>query len=122
MISRGVLLLMSCSALHAWAGQDSKYPLPSGYAEISPAFNLPASESALQAMRASGNLTAQRLHVWQVFAGLTRSSINAMLPTFLTWYGAGEVFARAPSDTVSVAPRTLNQSFLLPKSRGNASN
>jgi hypothetical protein len=51
---------------------------------------------ALEMIRAEGDLTAQRRHVWSVFLRMTNS--DADTPPFETWRGEGEVFGDAPSN------------------------
>lgn len=48
----------------------------------------------LEAMRQSGNLPAERDHVWALFAGLTRPVAGQ--PVFQTWHGEDELFGSAP--------------------------
>lgn len=82
------------------------------YADMSKDVDFPSPQATLEAMRATGNLNEQRNHLWMLFSGLTRSGGNTTVPVFLTWYGAGEVFANA-----SAAPpltRDARQTFSLP--------
>ncbi len=82
------------------------------YADIPSDVDLPAAVTSLDAMRVAGDLNQQRNHLWKVFGGLTRPSADPAIPVFLTWYGAGEVFA-LPQATTATA-RGLPQAFSLP--------
>ena len=57
-----------------------------------------ANEGLLEAMGASGDLGADRQHMWRWFEQLTRAVGSDASPTFLTWYGEGEVFADSSTD------------------------
>src|SRR6478672_7040035 len=57
-------------------------------------------EAALEQISRSGDIAAQRQHVWALFAELTRpvTSGGGSRPLFETWHGEGEVFGNpAPS-------------------------
>jgi hypothetical protein len=79
------------------------------YTDLSPPF--PASEAALESIRAAADLAAQRRHLWGVFAGITRADASGALPVFLTWYGAGEVFAAQRDARSPEEPRELSRIF-----------
>lgn len=118
MSGRMILLCMTCVSLYTWAGSDEAPPPPPGYVGIDAAFNLPAGEGELQAARHAGDLDAQRRHLWQVLAALTHQSGGTDAPAFLTWFGAGEVFAHAAPVAAQEPPRALSQAFQLPDSEG----
>lgn len=84
------------------------------YADIGTGFDFPADETRLAAMRASGDLAAQRRHLWQLLAGLTAPAPGGALPTFMTWYGAGEVYGAQSTLFHFNRPRGLNDAFSLP--------
>ena len=89
------------------------------YAGIPSDVDFPSAATSLDAMRAAGDLSEQRDHLWQVFLGLTRPSADPNIPVFLTWYGAGEVFAKAPAPP-SPTLRGLSQTFSLPAVKDHA--
>jgi hypothetical protein len=102
----------------AWAVcGDSATTSPGGYTDIAPGFDFPADEARLEAMRAAGNLAAQRRHVWQLFAGLVQQGLASGPPVFLSWYGSGDVFAGEPGPSVPMATRGLDASFAVPPQR-----
>ena len=80
------------------------------YADIPKDIDFPAPATQLEAMRAAGDLDAERNHLWRIFAGLTRPVGPAAQPVFLTWYGVGEVFASS-SGPSPVALRGPLQAF-----------
>lgn len=84
-------------------------PDPPGYVAIAAAY--PADERLLEGLRARGDLDGERRHLWQVYAGLTRSRGSDGLPAFMTWYGAVETFGRAGP---AASPRALAPAFAVP--------
>ena len=112
MAASWLLVLAGMMSASAWAVcSNGAAALPAGYADIAPEYDFPADEARLEAMRAAGSLTAQRRHVWQLFAGLVQPSSASGLPVFLSWYGAGEVFADEPGPSVLMAARGLDATF-----------
>src|SRR3954447_17005551 len=69
---------------------------PPGYFDIPAGFDFPADKQTLEQFRASANVSAQRLHVWNVFAGITQSTPDNRFPIFETWYSAAEAFQTGP--------------------------
>lgn len=51
----------------------------------------PSSEQALERLRGSGDIAAQRRHVWGLLASFTRPAESGQ-PLFQTWHGEGELF------------------------------
>ena len=105
------LLLGAVVLVQTSFGQD--------YADIPNDVDFPSPTIELEAMRSAGNLSEQRNHMWRLFSGITRPSGHSTVPVFLTWYGAGEVFA-ASFDASLPAARSLVQSFSLPSPRKNS--
>lgn len=119
----GVVLLMltvqACSSKLAPTSASSspqKLPAPSasaeggepplaavdarGYAPIPPRFGWPASEAYLEDIRKRVDVKAQRVHVWNLFAGLTAPTATGNL-VFETWFSKAQTF----SDQLTAAAR-----------------
>src|SRR5712692_3543900 len=62
----------------------------------------------------TGNLTAQRLHVWNVFAGMTQRTPDGKYAIFETWYSEEETFQTGPAPQAA-APRRVVRRFDQPK-------
>jgi hypothetical protein len=52
----------------------------------------------LEAMRESGDLTSQRLYIWQVLTQLLKSPDGKSDVAFESWIGEGDAFSTAPAD------------------------
>src|SRR5262249_43348254 len=83
-------------------GQNAANP-PPGYFDIPAGFDFPADKRLLEAYRLQPNIPAQRLHAWNVFAGMTRPTSNGELLVFETWFSEKETFEKG---TAAVAART----------------
>src|SRR6202035_502835 len=59
---------------------------PPGYFDIPAGFDFPADKQTLEQFRTTGNVAAQRLHVWNVFAGMTQPTPDGKFAIFETWY------------------------------------
>jgi hypothetical protein len=87
---------------------------PPGYFDIPAGFDFPANKQTLEQFRATGNLLAQRLHVWNVFAGLTQPTPDGKHAIFETWYSSDETFQSGPSLQAN-APRRVVRRFAPPR-------
>jgi hypothetical protein len=85
-----------------------------GYFDIPPGFDFPANKQTLGQFRASGDLSAQRLHVWNVFAGMTQPTPDGKYAIFETWYSSEETFQSGPSLQATV-PRRVVRRFAPPR-------
>ena len=99
-------LLLAGSAVQA-------QPQP-GYYDIPPGFDFPANKQTLDQIRAAGNLSAQRLHVWNVFAGMTQPTPDNKYAIFETWYSSDETFQTGPGLQANV-PRRVVRRFAPPR-------
>jgi hypothetical protein len=112
--SAAVFLFLSFEAA---SGQTATPP--PGYFDIPNGFDFPADKSLLEQYRSQPNVPAQRIHVWNVFAGITSETSNGhcttptnKCSTFETWFSEDEAFA--PTLTF-LAERTVFPRFHLPK-------
>ncbi|MEJ0077574.1 MAG: hypothetical protein WDO17_19510 [Alphaproteobacteria bacterium] len=87
---------------------------PPGYFDIPAGFDFPADKQTLEQFRTSGNLSAQRAHVWNVFAGMTQSTPDGKFAIFETWFSEDETFTVGPQPQAS-GPRRVVRRFRLPK-------
>jgi hypothetical protein len=87
---------------------------PPGYFDIPAGFDFPADKQTLGQFRASGDLSAQRLHVWNVFAGMTQPTPDGNHAIFETWYSADEAFQAGPTLQAN-APRRVVRRFAPPR-------
>lgn len=95
-------------------GVDAQQPgPPPGYYDIPPGFDFPADKQTLERYRSTANLSAQRTHVWNVFAGLTQPTPDGKYAIFQTWYSEDETFQSGPS-LQALAPRRVILRFRQP--------
>ncbi len=95
---------------HETSSQSSGPPL--GYADIPAGFDFPADKSVLEMYRSQPNIPGQRLHVWNVFGGMTNSTAVAgkTFAVFETWFSENETFSVTLTPLVSSA-RAPRQQF-----------
>jgi len=87
---------------------------PPGYFDIPPGFDFPAQKAVLEQFASSGNISAERTHVWNVFGGMTQPTRDGQYRIFETWYDENETFA--PSTSIaSDAPRKFSPHFQVPR-------
>jgi hypothetical protein len=87
---------------------------PAGYFDIPPGFDFPGNKQMLEQFRTSANLAAQRLHVWNVFAGMTQPTPDGKLVIFETWYSESEAFDTGPVPQAA-GPRRAVRRFTVPQ-------
>jgi hypothetical protein len=111
--------LINGTLINSTALAQSANP-PPGYFDIPAGFDFPAPKATLEGFITSGNVSAERLHVWNVFAGMTQAAPGGKFAIFETWYSEQETFdpgsvvafvARAPRLPRFQVPRQ----FLPPK-------
>lgn len=87
---------------------------PPGYFDIPAGFDFPADKQTLEQFRKTSNLSAQRLHVWNVFAGMTQPTPDGKHAIFETWFSDAEAFASGPTPQ-AVGPRRIVKRFSVPQ-------
>jgi hypothetical protein len=108
-----ITLIGAVAGISVNALAQAPQPQP-GYFDIPPGFDFPANKQTLEQFRKDGNVSAQRLHVWNVFAGMTQPTPDGKHPIFETWYSEGEAFAAGPQ-LESIAPRRIIRQFRVPQ-------
>jgi len=78
---------------------------PPGYFDIPAGFDFPAPKATLEQFISSGNVSAERLHAWNVFAGMTQAAPGGELAIFETWYSETETFDSSVATTQLTAAR-----------------
>ena len=84
---------------------------PTGYFDIPAGFDFPADKKLLEQYRSQPNLAGQRLHAWNVFAGMTRLIPDGKYATFETWFSEEETF---DSSAAALRGRPTVPAFKLP--------
>jgi hypothetical protein len=108
-----IALFGAVAGISAGALAQSPQPQP-GYFDIPPGYDFPANKQTLEQFRKDGNVSAQRLHVWNVFAGMTQLTPDGKHPIFETWYADAETFATGPAPQ-AVGPRRVVRRFSIPQ-------
>ncbi|MCP3411332.1 hypothetical protein [Bradyrhizobium sp. CCGB01] len=109
---RSIVCFVTCSMLCGSLAAVAQQP-PVGYFDIPPGFDYPANKQTLEQYRTSANVPAQRLHVWNVFAGMTQTTPDGKYPIFETWFSEDEVFKVGP-EPQAVGPRRIVRRFKQP--------
>jgi len=116
-----VFCIFSCiAALTNSAAFAQNANPPPGYFDIPAGFDFPAQKATLEGYISSGNISAERLHIWNVFAGMTQAAPGGNFAIFETWYSEPETFD--PGSVVAFVARQprlprfqLPRQFLPPK-------
>lgn len=87
---------------------------PAGYFDIPQGFDFPANKQMLEQFRTTSNISAQRKHVWNVFAGMTQPTPDNKHAIFETWFADAEAFAAGPTPQ-AVGPRRVVRRFSIPQ-------
>jgi hypothetical protein len=87
---------------------------PLGYFDIPQGFDFPADKQTLEQFRTTGNVSAQRKHVWNVFAGMTQPTPDNKFAIFETWYSEDETFDTGPAPQ-AIGPRRVIKRFREPQ-------
>jgi hypothetical protein len=87
---------------------------PPGYFDIPAGFDFPADKRLLEDYRSQPNMPAQRLHAWNVFAGMTRPTLNGELLVFETWFSEKETFQMSTAFTAARTQSSV-RTFSVPR-------
>src|SRR5262245_25228402 len=85
------LTILFVAALSQTALGQNATP-PPGYFDIPAGFDFPADKRLLEQYRAQPNVAAQRIHAWNIFAGMTRQTPDNKFAIFETWFSEEETF------------------------------
>lgn len=113
-----IALIGAVAGISVNALAQAPQPQP-GYFDIPAGFDFPADKQTLEKYRTDGNVSAQRLHVWNVFAGMTQLTPDGKHPIFETWYAEEEAFATGPAPQ-AVGPRRVIKRFRVPQQLAGA--
>lgn len=105
-------LLCASTVMVSESPAHSSSPAP-GYYDIPPGFDFPADKQKLEDFVVNGDVRAMRLHVWNVFAGITKQTPNKKFAIFETWYSEDETFQTGVQLTKS-GPRRITPRFRVP--------
>jgi hypothetical protein len=108
-----ITLIAAATTLATEALAQAPTPQP-GYFDIPSGFDFPADKQTLEGFRKAGDLSAQRKHVWNVFAGMTQPTPDNKFAIFETWYSEDEAFATGPSPQ-AIGPRRVVKTFRVPQ-------
>ncbi len=92
--------------------QQSSAQAPAGYFDIPSGFDFPADKALLERYRVEINVAAQRIHVWNVFAGATQPTPDGRHAIFETWFAEEETFA---ADNAVVAASVRSRAVPAPR-------
>ncbi|MEA2859462.1 MAG: hypothetical protein QOC72_1501 [Methylobacteriaceae bacterium] len=106
-----VLAILATGCAGTFAQQAGPQP---GYFDLPAGFDFPADKQTLEQYRTSGNLSAQRAHVWNVFAGMTQPTPDGKHAIFETWYSEREAFATGAVPQ-ALGPRPMVFRFTNPR-------
>jgi hypothetical protein len=106
-----ILILVGISASENGLSQQAGPP--TGYFDIPAGFDFPANKQTLEQYRTSVNVSAQRLHVWNVFAGMTQPTPDGKYAIWETWFSEDETFQAGPTPQ-AIGPRRVIQRFRVP--------
>jgi hypothetical protein len=108
-----VLLAGAVSGVTVHAYGQTPSPQP-GYFDIPAGFDFPADKQTLEQFRKTSDVTAQRKHVWNVFAGMTQPTPDNQHAIFETWYSEQETFDNSATPQ-AVGPRRIVRRFRVPQ-------
>jgi hypothetical protein len=113
-----IILVGAVSGISAHALAQAPTPQV-GYFDIPAGFDFPADKQTLEGFRTTGNVSAQRKHVWNVFAGMTQPTPDNLHAIFETWYSEAEAFDTSATPQ-AVGPRRIVRRFIVPRQFGGA--
>jgi len=90
-------LIAGAVALSAVLAVGAPSGPPSGYYDIPSGHDFPADKHTLEQYRGAGDVHAQRLHVWNVFAGMTQLTPDSKYAIWETWFSEEEAFQAGPT-------------------------
>jgi hypothetical protein len=108
-----IALIGAASGISMNALAQTPAPQP-GYFDIPAGFDFPADKQTLEQYRKTSNISAQRKHVWNVFAGMTLPTPDNKHAIFETWYSEEEAFETGPAPQ-AVGPRRVVKRFRVPQ-------
>src|ERR1700682_772132 len=108
-----ITLIGAVAGIPVSASAQSPGPQP-GYFDIPAGFDFPADKQTLEQFRTTSNVSAQRKHVWNVFAGMTQPTPDNAHAIFETWYADAEAFDSGPTPQ-AVGPRRFVKRFSVPQ-------
>jgi hypothetical protein len=101
------LLLCVAAVLACEIGVAQAANPPPGYVDIPPGFDFPTQKATLEHFISTGDISGERLHIWNVFAGMTQTTPDGKCAVFETWYSEPETFD--PNAIVAAAaPRQVH--------------
>lgn len=103
----GLVVVLIALTLEAQVGP------PSGYFDIPKGYDFPADRQTLEKYRSDQNVDAQRLHVWNVFAGMTQPTPDGKYAIWETWFSEDETFASG-AQPQAIGPRRIIRRFRQP--------
>ena len=95
-------------------GQTAANP-PPGYFDIPAGFDYPADKRLLEQYRLQPNVAAQRIHAWNLLAGLTRPTTDGKFSIFETWFSEDETFASRAQNLRGRGPSMPLPKFSVPR-------
>jgi hypothetical protein len=106
----GVLVVVALAAVTPFQGTNPEPSgPPPGYYDVPSGFDFPADKQTLEQYRSTGNLSAQRLHVWKILAGMTQPAPDGNYRIFETWYSEDETFQTGPTPRALVPRRVIRR-------------
>jgi hypothetical protein len=108
-----IALIGALTGISFGASAQSANP-PPGYFDIPAGFDFPANKQTLEQFRTTSDVSAQRKHVWNVFAGMTQPTPDNKHALFETWFAEQEAFATGPTPQ-AVGPRRVLKRFSVPQ-------
>ncbi len=108
-----MVLIGAVAGVSVEALAQAPTPQP-GYFDIPAGFDFPADKQTLEQFRTAGNVSAQRAHVWNVFAGMTQPTPDNQHAIFETWYADAEAFDTSATPQ-AVGPRRIVKRFSVPQ-------
>jgi hypothetical protein len=118
-----LVVVTAAALLPGPATAQTTNPAP-GYFDIPAGFDFPADKAVLQQYTTTGNLAAERLHVWNVFAGMTQRTPDGKYAIFETWYDETETFDpnTGAISALALKPRQVSPRFHVPTQFQSAPN
>jgi hypothetical protein len=106
---------MTVTAMICFGTVNAQQPAPPvGYFDIPSGYDFPADKAMLEGYRSTANLSKQRLHVWNVFAGMTQATPDGKFAIWETWYSEDETFQSGPSAQAAPGNRRVTRRFRSP--------
>jgi hypothetical protein len=113
-MSRSLTVCIAGAALLHFAAARGQDGAPAGYFDIPAGYDFPADKHTLERYRAEADVAKQRLHVWNVFAGMTQPTPDGKLAIWETWYSEEETFQSGLSAQAAAGPRLPARRFRQP--------